>query len=304
MRYPLLQTLRAYGLGRLQAQQSTAADVPGFIARLCHVVLEIVLADVGDYDAAREVCAAGLTWSREAEDLVDLANLLMAGAHLEGLAGNTAQMRAYLHEAVDVAARTGDHINLRNSLEEGGYLCAATGRWAEAVTLWAANAADVTRTGIPGNYSAEYSRRRECLRRIEGVLGPAQVRDAEARGARMTLAAAAGLLAMLTAPRETAPGARRRADRAGAGAGHPGRPGRHQRADRRQAVHQRPHRQLPPGPDPGQDRLPPPRRPHPPGPSGGSRLALRPDLGAVKRSPRSPRRPAAPGRRPARRCPG
>ncbi len=185
-----------------QAQQSTTADVPGFIARLCRVVLAIVLADVGDYGAAREVCAAGLAWSREAEDLVDLANLLMAGAHLEGLAGNTAQMRAYLHEAVDVAARTGDHINLRDCLEEGGYLCAATGRWAEAVTLWAAYTADVTRTGIPGNYSAEDSRRRECQRRIEGVLEPAQVRDAEDRGARMTLAAAAELAAMLTAPEE------------------------------------------------------------------------------------------------------
>ena len=112
-------------------------------------------------------------------------------------------MRAYLHEAVDVAARTGDRINLRNCLEEGGYLCAATGRWAEAVTLWAAYTADVTRTGIPGNHSAEDSRRRECLRRIEGVLGPAQVREAEDRGARMTLAAAVEFVAMLTAPRGT-----------------------------------------------------------------------------------------------------
>ena len=42
----------------------------------------------------------------------------------------------------------------------------------------------------------------------------------------------------------------------GTGTGHPGRRGPHRRADRRAAVHQHPHRPLPPGPDPGQDRLP------------------------------------------------
>ena len=121
-----------------QAQEPPAADVPGVVARLHRAVLAVVLAEAGDLDAARSAFAAGLARSREMDDLLDLTSLLLAGAHLEGLAGNTAQMRAYLHEAVDVAARTGDHINLRNSLEEGGYLCAATGRGAEAVTLWAA----------------------------------------------------------------------------------------------------------------------------------------------------------------------
>jgi transcriptional regulator with XRE-family HTH domain len=47
------------------------------------------------------------------------------------------------------------------------------------------------------------------------------------------------------------------AQRPGTGAGYPGRPGPHQRPDRRAAVYQRPHRRLAPGPDPGQDRLPP-----------------------------------------------
>ena len=56
------------------------------------------------------------------------------------------------------------------------------------------------------------------------------------------------------------------AQRPGTGTDHPGRPRRHQRPDRRPAVHQRPHGRLAPGPDPGQDRLPPPRRPDPAGP--------------------------------------
>jgi DNA-binding CsgD family transcriptional regulator len=168
------------------------------------VLLAIVLADVGDYRSARELCVAGLAASRAADDQLDLANLLMAGAHLEGLAGNAEEMRAYLHEALDVAARTGDHVNLRDCLEQCGYLCVALERWAEAVTIWAAYAADVMRTGIPANYSAEDSRRLECMRRITAALGPAQVREAEERGARMTLTAAGQFAAMLAAPREGA----------------------------------------------------------------------------------------------------
>jgi DNA-binding NarL/FixJ family response regulator len=72
------------------------------------------------------------------------------------------------------------------------------------VTIWAAYATDVMRTGIPQNYSAEDSRRRECLRRIATALDPARMRAAEERGARMTLAAAAEFAAMLTAPTEDA----------------------------------------------------------------------------------------------------
>ena len=46
-------------------------------------------------------------------------------------------------------------------------------------------------------------------------------------------------------PDNETPGA---GQRPGTGAGHPGRPGPHQRADRRPVAHQRPHRQLAPGP--------------------------------------------------------
>ncbi|MGH3276745.1 MAG: ATP-binding protein, partial [Streptosporangiaceae bacterium] len=159
-----------------QAYESLSADVPGFIARLCSVLLAIVLADVGDYDSARQLCVAGLAAARAADDQSDLANLLMAGAHLEGLAGDAEAMRAYLHEALEIAARTGDHVNLRDCLEECGYLCVAGQRWAEAVTIWAAYAADVLRTGVPRNYSEEDSRRLQCMRRIEAALGPARVR--------------------------------------------------------------------------------------------------------------------------------
>jgi DNA-binding CsgD family transcriptional regulator len=187
-----------------QAQARLSADIPGYIARLFHVVLAVVLADVGDLDAARHVCIDGLARCREADDLGNLAGLLMVRARIAGLAGDPAEMRAHLHEAVEVASRIGDRINVRNCIEECGKLCAMTGRWAEAVTLWAAHAGDAERTGIPGN-SSEDSEIREYRLLIEQALEPAEVRGAEDRGTKMTLAAAAELVTMLTAPQETEP---------------------------------------------------------------------------------------------------
>jgi hypothetical protein len=53
---------------------------------------------------------------------------------------------------------------------------------------------------------------------------------------------------------------------------------RARRADRQFSLNgdSAPHRPLSPGPDPGQDRLPPPRRPDPAGSAGRSGLAARP----------------------------
>ena len=127
------------------------------------------------------------------------------------------------------------------------------------------------RTYPPGSET----RREELLREARQALGPGRARAAEERGAAMSLATAAEYALMLTdpgPPQLAAPGSGH-AQRPGTGAGHPGRPGPHQRADRRRAVHQRPHGRLAPGPDPGQDRLPPPRRPDPPGPQRTPGLA-------------------------------
>ena len=164
-----------------------------------------------------------------------------------------------------------------------GYLCAATGRHAEAVTIWAAHAALDPGRGA-ARLTPEEARRREsrCARpgRRSGLTGPARPRT---RGAAMSLATAAEYALMLTdpgphQPRAPGPGT---AERPGTGTGHPGRPGPHRRRHRRAAVHQHPHRPLPPGPDPGQDRLPPPRRPDPPGPD------RRPGLTSAQRNNRA-----------------
>lgn len=188
-----------------QAEESVTTDAPGRVVRLCHAIASVVLTDAGDLDAARRACADGLAQCREAGVLTDLAFLLVARSHLEGAAGNTAEMRIYLREAVEASSRVGDRVNLRHCLELGGFLCEATGRWAEAVTLLAAYAADVARSGIPGTSPGEERRRQELMQRAEAVLEPARLREAEDRGARMTLTSAVELVVMLTAAEEAQP---------------------------------------------------------------------------------------------------
>ena len=164
-------------------------------------------------------------------------------------------------------------LSCSNGLDRCGHLCAATGRSAEAVTVWAAHAALAGTRDSPTCPRTRAAGRSRCAQARQ-ALGPGRARAAEERGAAMSLATAAEYALMLTdpgppQPRRTGPG---EAQRPGTGAGHPGRPGPHRRPDRRPAVHQHPHRPLPPGPDPGQDRLPPPRRPDPPGPQRGPGL--------------------------------
>ena len=108
-----------------------------------------VLTQTRELDSARRVSEAGLTLTRQAEDLVNLAGLLFTMAILDRLAGNLAEARAHLAEGTEIAVRNGDHVNLTNLIEECGSLCAETGRWADAVTLWAAHTADRKRRGLP-----------------------------------------------------------------------------------------------------------------------------------------------------------
>jgi hypothetical protein len=101
-------------------------------------------------------------------------------------------------------------------------------------------------------------RREEQQRQAQLALGPDRARAAEDRGAAMSITTAAEHALLLTdpgPPQPTAPGpgqlSARERELVTLVAQRP-----HQRPDRRRAAHQRPHRQLAPGPDPGQDRLP------------------------------------------------
>ena len=183
-----------------QAEELLGADISDWVDRWCRIALALVLTEAGEFDSARRVCGDSLARSREVGDLADLTNRLTARARLDRLSGDKEDARARLHEAVDVAARIGDHMSLRNCLQECAHLSAEQGRWAEAMTLRAACAADLARAGLAALPVADQE---ELTRQVTRELPADQARDATERGARMTLAAAAEFVTMLTAPRET-----------------------------------------------------------------------------------------------------
>ena len=131
-----------------QAGQITAG-IPGALARLCSSVLTIVLADAGDLAEAERVGAAGLARARDAGDLSNQALLLPRIADLDLRAGRTGDAAAHLREGLRLAVRTGTWLELLPGLSQCGELCAATGRAAEALTLWAACAAVDRQRGDP-----------------------------------------------------------------------------------------------------------------------------------------------------------
>ena len=181
-----------------QAGQITA-DIPGWIARLRSYFLTEVLTAAGDLPAAERVCAAGLAQSREAGDLWNLVGLLPKMATLDLRAGRAGDAAAHLNEALQIAVRTGAKGDALDGLDSCGYLCAATGRHAGALTLWAASAARFQSEGYPE--ALPYTRRRqEPRRKARQALGPVRTREAEERGAAMSLATATEYALMLTAP--------------------------------------------------------------------------------------------------------
>jgi predicted ATPase/DNA-binding CsgD family transcriptional regulator len=180
-----------------QAGQITAG-VPGRRARLYSYALTEALTATGDLAAAERTCAAALARSREAGDLWNLADLLTQMAMLHLRAGRTGDAAAHLREQLQIALRTGTWIELGHGLGGCGYLCAATGRRAEAVTVWAASAALLRQEGYVK--APWYARQQEALLEAWQALGSDRARAAQERGAAMSRAAAAEYALMLTAP--------------------------------------------------------------------------------------------------------
>ena len=108
-------------------------------------------------------------------------------------AGRFEDAAAHLREGLQIAVRTGGWFELNHYLDGCGYLCAATGRPAEALTMWAASAA------LLGAADLRLARP-AGPRAARQALGTDRARAAEDRGAAMSLAAAAEYALMLTAP--------------------------------------------------------------------------------------------------------
>jgi predicted ATPase len=127
------------GAVQLAAQaERISAGLQGPTARVCGHTLTTVLIEVGDLAAAERTCAAGLAGARAAGDLWSLGNLLEKMVVLDLASGRYAAAALHLREALQTALRTGVRRKVIEDLDCCGYLCARTGRSAEAVTVWAA----------------------------------------------------------------------------------------------------------------------------------------------------------------------
>jgi predicted ATPase/DNA-binding CsgD family transcriptional regulator len=175
------------------------ADIPGWLARLSSNFLAVALITVGDLGAAEPSCAAELARSRDAGDLWHLATALIHMADVDVRAGRLGDAAEHLWEALQITARTGNSADVLNGLDICGRLCAASRRFAEALTVWAARALFMRQNGYTD--SPSFARdRAEPLRRARQALGEARARAAEDRGAAMSLATAAEYAVVLTAP--------------------------------------------------------------------------------------------------------
>ena len=180
-----------------QAAHNTA-DIPGSITRYCSYVLADALTEAGDPATAERMCMAGLARSRDVGDLWNLRRMLTQMAILDLQAGRIEDAAAHLREVLQLAVRTSGRSHLLDALYFCGYLCDQTRRYADAVTVWAAEAA-LSAEGYrdPPLY---IRRQKKALRKAWQVLGPARARAAEDRGAAMSLDTAAEFALMLTAP--------------------------------------------------------------------------------------------------------
>ena len=195
---------RAVRLAR-QAGQITDG-IPGSVARWISYVLTVVLIEVGDLAAAEPVCSGTLARSRDAGDLWNQVALLATMVTLDLEAGRIQDAAAHLREALQLDTRTGDWNETGNALDRCGLLCAATGRPAEAITVWAAHAALMRYPETP-EWPLDVRRRQGPLRQARQALKPDRARAAEERGAAMTMASTAEYALLLTAPGPPPPAA-------------------------------------------------------------------------------------------------
>jgi DNA-binding CsgD family transcriptional regulator len=170
-------------------------------------IMTNLLTSAGDLGAAEATCAAGLARAREADDLWVLSELLNFMSELDLQANRTQDAAAHLGEALRIASRTGGGFEVLNGLHRCAWLCAATGRPADALTAWAAFAASCQRAGtwLPRDRDPRHPLQ-EALNAARQALGPDRARAAEERDAAMSLETATEYALMLTTPAPQPPG--------------------------------------------------------------------------------------------------
>src|SRR5262249_44214564 len=144
--------------------------VPGWYVRWAGYVLTSTLVMAGGPAPPGQGCAPALTPSRRAGGVaaprVPLSWVVVRGPS----AGRAQDAAAHLREGLQISLRTGGRYELLTCLDGCGYLCAETGRPAEAVTIWAAFAVLVGHGGTVEHAPALARRRAEPLRAARQAL--------------------------------------------------------------------------------------------------------------------------------------
>ena len=181
-----------------RAQRIDPARIPGSLVRRSTIFLTIALVDAGELADAQLHCGRALSLARQAGAQFDQADGLLLMTNIDLLMGSLPEARANLREAMDLSTRIGHDLLLHDCLDASGHLCAQTRRYAEAITVWAADASLRRDGGIP-DPPHDAQRREEPQRKARQALGAERARAAEARGATMTLPIAAEYAALLAA---------------------------------------------------------------------------------------------------------
>jgi predicted ATPase/DNA-binding CsgD family transcriptional regulator len=178
--------------------QHIKGDLPGRLVRTSSYLQTVALGEAGDLAAARLISAQGLALSRDVGDLYSQVNLLAQMAVMDLQAGRPGDAAAPMREALQIVVGTGDGgFDVDFVLDWCGHLCFATGRYAEALTLWAAYAATLRLEGS-AEIGLDARHRHEPLYAARQALGPAQARAADERGAAMSRPTALEFALMLT----------------------------------------------------------------------------------------------------------
>ncbi len=180
-----------------QVQRIDRARIPGWVARNGAGVLLYALIVNGPEEAPQDLFAQAVARARDAGDLVALADCLYLTAVLALQTGRPGDVMEPLRETLQIAANAGKRLRVIDALDECGYLCALTGRHAEAVTLWAARDVQSRASGL-ADTPFEIRRREAPSAGARRSLGARRFRAAQDRGAALTLTAAVELAVMMT----------------------------------------------------------------------------------------------------------
>jgi predicted ATPase/DNA-binding CsgD family transcriptional regulator len=177
-----------------------AEEFAGSLERGLSQIVTGILTEAGDLAAAEQACAAALVSCRDVGDLTNLCGVLWHRTILDLRTGRIDDAPGHLRELFQIAAQTGLRPLLLVGLDCCSHLCAATGRPAEALTVWAATSALGSSWPMHGGLNPD--RREELRRQAREQIGPARARVAEERGAVMSLATATEFALLLAAEPE------------------------------------------------------------------------------------------------------